>query len=147
MDAISIAKFIQFLKCYGNIYADSEFYKYSKEISTKCHNGRTPLHEAAYKGNLELCKLFMDKLEDKNPKDNTGKTPLHYIADVPTYKWDFQVHSVICKFIIQILSVAIILTVCGEGKKKTEINTDTTQSRDKRDILRIKRQESESSDR
>ena len=37
--------------------------------------------------------------------------------------------------------------VCGEGKKKAEINTNTTESRDKRETSRNKREEIETLDR
>ena len=35
----------------------------------------TPLHYAAHDGHLEVCKAIMEKLENKNPKDNFGDTP------------------------------------------------------------------------
>ena len=41
----------------------------------------------------------------------------------------------------------IFSQVCGEGKKKAEINTNTTASRDKRETLRNKRDDIETSDR
>ena len=36
---------------------------------------------------------------------------------------------------------------CGEGKKKAEIYTDVATSRDKRDLYRNKREETEDSER
>ena len=40
----------------------------------------TPLHFAASKGHLKICKYIVDKVEDKNPKNILGRTPLHYAA-------------------------------------------------------------------
>ena len=40
----------------------------------------TPLHFAASKGHLKICKYIVDKVEDKNPKCIKGRTPLHYAA-------------------------------------------------------------------
>ena len=31
-------------------------------------------------GFLEVCKMIIDKVEDKNPKDPKGRTPLHAAA-------------------------------------------------------------------
>ena len=42
--------------------------------------GWTPLHCAAKSGHLDVCKLIMDYLVDKNPKDKHGTTPLHFAA-------------------------------------------------------------------
>ena len=37
--------------------------------------------EAAWEGNIEICRLFLDHSEDKNPKeDQYGSTPLHSAA-------------------------------------------------------------------
>ena len=40
----------------------------------------TPLHFAARKGHLIICKYIVGKVEDKNPKCMNGRTPLHYAA-------------------------------------------------------------------
>jgi ankyrin repeat protein len=40
----------------------------------------TPLHIAAGAGQLEICQLIMDDLDDKNPGDPNGYTPLHHAA-------------------------------------------------------------------
>ena len=37
----------------------------------------TPLHIAARRGHVEICRMIMDHLEDKNPKNDWGRTPLH----------------------------------------------------------------------
>jgi len=46
-------------------------------------SGCTPLHEAAGYPNpkrLEIFKLIFDNVEDKEPKDKEGRTPLHHAA-------------------------------------------------------------------
>ena len=54
------------------------------EIGQKTHlMGRTPLHVAAEYPNpitLEIFKLIFDNVQDKEPKDKEGSTPLHYAA-------------------------------------------------------------------
>ena len=39
-------------------------------------DGWTPLHYAAKKGHLDICKLICKNIEDKNPKDNYGLSPI-----------------------------------------------------------------------
>ena len=39
-------------------------------------DGDTPLHEAAKKGFLEVCKLICRHLKDTDPKNNSEQTPL-----------------------------------------------------------------------
>jgi len=62
----------------------------TKGYTTK--NGRTLLHWAADYGNLDIYQSIMDKVPDKNPKDNEGITPLHCAADVG--------HPDICQLIL-----------------------------------------------
>ena len=43
----------------------------------------TPLHQAVNKGHLEICRLFLMELKDKNPRDGINRerlTPFHYAA-------------------------------------------------------------------
>ena len=47
---------------------------------------------AAKFGHEQFCKLIMDVVEDKNPKDPFGKTPLHWAAG--------NGHKIICKMIM-----------------------------------------------
>ena len=49
-------------------------------LSAGDQGGLTPLHEAAGNGHLSLCKFIMENLEDKNPEDSDGFTPLHLAA-------------------------------------------------------------------
>ena len=37
--------------------------------------------KAALEGNIDICQLFLDRSEDKNPKDVLGRTPLHFAAE------------------------------------------------------------------
>ena len=37
----------------------------------------TPLHLAAMDGHLEVCRLIIENVQDKNPANWDGKTPLH----------------------------------------------------------------------
>ena len=41
----------------------------------------TPLDCAAINGHLEICRLIIDAVEDKNPSNGNGKTPLHWAAE------------------------------------------------------------------
>ena len=57
--------------------------------------GYTPLHDAAGNQNrnrMEIFKLIFDNVEDKEPKDNNGRTPLHHAAKYG--------HLEVCKLII-----------------------------------------------
>ena len=44
------------------------------------YEGSTPFHEAAGQGRLEMCKLIMEYIQDKNPEDNEHFTALHLAA-------------------------------------------------------------------
>ena len=43
--------------------------------------GFTPLHYAAKEGHLDVCRLILERVEDKNPEAIGGWTPLHSAAD------------------------------------------------------------------
>ena len=54
-----------------------------KNKNPKDHIGYTPLHKAAYGGawkgkykHPEICRLILKNLEEKNPQNREGKTPL-----------------------------------------------------------------------
>ena len=55
--------------------------------------GNTPLHIAAYNGQLEICRFIVQNVEDKNPKNHQGRTPLHNAA--------YKNQNVICELILQ----------------------------------------------
>merc|ERR1712029_893873 len=40
----------------------------------------TPLHFAAIQGHLETCRFIISQVQDKNPRDKNGNTPLHSAA-------------------------------------------------------------------
>lgn len=46
-------------------------------------SGRTPLHNAAISGTLQIVKLLLDYKADPNLKDSTGATVLHYACKCP----------------------------------------------------------------
>ena len=61
-----------------------------------CNEVITPLHMAAKKGHLEVCKLFIKKLENKNPEDCKGLTPLSCAVEAGQFE--------ICQYIISNLA-------------------------------------------
>ena len=60
---------------------------------SKDNCGMTPFHTAAYNNRLNLCKLIIEKLQDKNPRNNLGETPLHEAAAADNFR--------ICKLIME----------------------------------------------
>ena len=56
-------------------------------------NGNTPLHTAAWRGHIEVYKIIMGKVKDRNPRDKFGKTPLHWAA--------MRGHFEMCKLILE----------------------------------------------
>ena len=48
--------------------------------------GRSILHAAAAKGHLQLVKQLVQNLEDKNPPDDHGLTPLHLAAEAGQFE-------------------------------------------------------------
>lgn len=49
-------------------------------------NEYTPLHIAAQKGHLEVCKLLFKNMEEKNPLNSNGKTPLQLASENNRWK-------------------------------------------------------------
>ena len=43
---------------------------------------RSPLHLAASEGHLEVCKLILQQVQDKNPMAHDAVTPLHSAAGI-----------------------------------------------------------------
>ena len=67
--------------------------KFKNDLAPANNNGETPLHCATKTGHLEICKLIINNIADKNPPDNLGFTPLHYAAmlgNLEIYKFIFQ---------------------------------------------------------
>ena len=52
----------------------------------------TPLHFASDRGHFEVCKLILENISEKNPRNNNGDTPLHIAAS--------NGHLEICTFMI-----------------------------------------------
>ena len=44
------------------------------------HRNWTLLHILAEKGQMEMCRLLVEKVEDKRPQDIDGSTPYHLAA-------------------------------------------------------------------
>ena len=42
------------------------------------NGGQTPLHIAAERDDLDICRLIVLNANNKNPADNNGSTPLHH---------------------------------------------------------------------
>ena len=64
------------------------------------------LHLAAENGHLEVCKLIIDKVNDKNPENEDGQTPLHEAAKGG--------HLEVCRLLMK--SVTNIDPVNGHGE-------------------------------
>ena len=45
-----------------------------------------PLHIAAQNGHLEVCKLLFKKMEEKNPQNTNGETPLQIASENNQWK-------------------------------------------------------------
>ena len=73
----------------------AEFYSSSPKNKI-CIVKSSPMHIAAERGNLALCRHIVGRIEDKNPKDLFGQTPLHWAAE--------QGHYQVCKLILENVS-------------------------------------------
>ena len=61
------------------------FWSFKKNLS--------PLHIAFKKGQFEICRHIIEKVENKNPTDNYGWTPFHFAAQ--------KGHLDVCQLIIE----------------------------------------------
>ena len=64
-----------------------------KNKNPRNHEGLTPLHIIAQKGNLKIFEFILGCVKDKNPKDSHRRTPLHYAAR--------EGHLSVCELIIK----------------------------------------------
>ena len=63
-------------------------------MKAKNRTGSTPLHSAAEKGHLEICKLLIGHNEVENDSENNRRsTPLHIAA--------YHGHSKVCKILLE----------------------------------------------
>ena len=61
--------------------------------SAKDEFGKTALHFAAENGLIDICKLIIEQIKDKNPRNISGYTPLHFAV--------IRGNLGICKYIIK----------------------------------------------
>ena len=61
------------------------------------HYGQTPLHFAAKAGQLEICRLIIDSVADKNPGYVNGQTPYW----TPLHEAAKSGHLEVCKLILE----------------------------------------------
>jgi ankyrin repeat protein len=50
------------------------------DVNTRCKDLGTPLHHAAYFGNVEIVRLLLDHGAQVNAVDDFGKSPLHAVS-------------------------------------------------------------------
>ena len=50
--------------------------EYNVDVNASDIEGMTPLHLASNMGHLEICKFLCKYVQNKNTKDNDGRTPL-----------------------------------------------------------------------
>ena len=80
----NLAKCKKVARNWGQFINNKRFYKqkvkYEMIQKNKDEDGRTQLHKAAKAGQFEECKQIFDHVENKNPQDKEGITPLHLAA-------------------------------------------------------------------
>ena len=83
------------------------------EIQTRIRmlRGRSFLHFATVAGQYESVKNIFLRTEDKNPKDNLGKTPLHYAAEYGHKEIFLLIFGKIGKKLIYI-TISVDASVC-----------------------------------
>ena len=75
---ISIASLLNILALKGLFEAFKLIFENTgKQNHAMADDGVTPLHSAAKMGRFDIYKLIFDHLEDKDPRDNNGKSSLH----------------------------------------------------------------------
>jgi ankyrin repeat protein len=53
------------------------------DVNCRQDDLRTPLHLAAYYGELKVARVLVEHKADVNSQDKEGKTPLHYCLKTP----------------------------------------------------------------
>ena len=66
---------------------------YAQDPNPANEAGLTLLHQAAWHGNIEVCKLLQEHVGNKNPRDKYGRTPLHHAA--------LKGHAEMCKLLLE----------------------------------------------
>ena len=71
----------------GNFEVFNLFFQAAKNkqlhLNPPGYLNRTPLHHAAHEGHLKICKLILEDVEERNPREDLeGNTPLHYAASL-----------------------------------------------------------------
>ena len=61
-----------------NLLSVDPFLQNSTEVTL--NEGQTPLHLAAKNGHLEICRLILANVNDKNPVNHDGETPSQLAA-------------------------------------------------------------------
>ena len=64
-------------------------------------NEYTPLHEAASRGNFDICKFIIDQADDKNPVNKSGHTPFHIAVNYDGNSSQIVGHFEICQLIFE----------------------------------------------
>ena len=85
--------------------------KFKDWTETEDEIGRVPLHRAAEKGQLQLCKMILDisKRIKKNPQDKYGLTPLHLAAQ----NGNFPIYQLIVKKLPDVYDSKNPSDLCG----------------------------------
>jgi hypothetical protein len=79
----------------GHLEVYQLFYDSAKVKNPKLDEiGNTPLHFAASRNQIDICKSILENITAKTPKNNEGSTPLHYAAfcghlDICTLIFDY----------------------------------------------------------
>ena len=58
----------------------------TSQLNLKYDSGHTPFHIVAQNGHLEVCELLFKKMEEKNPQNSNGETPLQIASENNQWK-------------------------------------------------------------
>ena len=94
----------------GNLLSVKEMIQVRNPCDNGCfwkdELGMTPLHLAAQEGHFEICQLFLQNVQNKNPKNNAQDTPLHLAA----FRGDHRLFRLISKEVVDINPSNVNLT-------------------------------------